>query len=121
MPNLFDLKTPEGRAAYQREWRKNNKEKVKHLGRKNTYGITSEKFHALLEEQEGCCAICHCHFLLELDDESPCVDHDHVTGEIRGLLCKRCNTGIGMFGDQVLLFKSAIRYLSRMKRRKNVA
>lgn len=61
--------------------------RVGHLRR--TYGITEEQYDQLLREQEGCCAVCQKHeseFTVRL-----AVDHDHQSGEIRGLLCRYCN------------------------------
>lgn len=42
-----------------------------------------------------------------------CIDHDHKTGEVRGLLCGNCNSGIGMLGDDPRLLEKAIVYLSK--------
>lgn len=76
----------------------------KHL--KRTYGMTVEDYNALLEQQDGVCAICkngHEHAL--------CVDHDHETNEIRGLLCKPCNVAIGNMKDDPERLRSAAMYL----------
>jgi hypothetical protein len=55
------------------------------------YGLSEADFARLLEKQQHMCAICHS----ELKD--PQVDHSHTTGEIRGLLCRVCNLGLGHF------------------------
>lgn len=76
------------------------------------FGLTPEDYIQLLESQEGVCAICKSpeprgrgkHFN---------VDHDHLTGEVRGLLCHGCNTSLGGFKDDPELLRAAIRYLSR--------
>ena len=51
----------------------------------HTYGMSFEEFGRLLIVQNGACAIC------EQDDKRLCIDHDHATGQIRGLICDRCN------------------------------
>lgn len=70
------------------------------------YGLTEEAYAQLVDEQEGCCAICGVYlgFLLF-------VDHDHTTEKVRGLLCKSCNSGIGLLGDTIAGVLSALRYL----------
>ena len=60
----------------------------------------------LLEEQNGRCAICE-EILFD-----PELDHNHDTDEIRGLLCPKCNRGIGQFKDNPLLLVKAIEYLT---------
>jgi len=80
--------------------------RAEHLRR--TFGMTHEAYDALLEEQGGCCAICgrapkpgkHLH-----------VDHDHDTGEVRGLLCFSCNVGVGNFGNDVERLERTVDYL----------
>jgi len=62
--------------------------------RKN-YGITIDDYNKMFEEQNGCCKLCGRHqseqkFRL-------CVDHNHETGRVRGLLCTRCNVGLGYY------------------------
>jgi hypothetical protein len=73
---------------------------------KARYGITAEQFDVILAEQGGLCAICR---------EKPAVhvDHDHVTGAIRGLTCFNCNGGLGQFRDRVDIMRQAIHYLER--------
>ena len=73
------------------------------------YKLTRAKYDAMLQAQDGLCAICRS----PTEKERLCVDHDHATGAVRGLLCKRCNTGIGYLRDSIELLDSAIQYLKR--------
>lgn len=72
-----------------------NPEYYKEIARKSRYGITKEEYNYLLDTQKGCCAICKKHqteFKRKLS-----VDHCHTTEKVRGLLCIRCNTLLGIF------------------------
>jgi len=65
----------------------------KHYRRK--YGITLEDYNKLYSNQNGCCSICHRpQFELE---KTLSVDHDHITGKVRGLLCNGCNGRLAWF------------------------
>jgi len=96
------------------EWRNKNKEKVAKKSRarylKSKYGISLKEYDTLLTEHNYCCAICGVH-----EDQADrgylCVDHDHVTGKVRGLLCNKCNTGIGLLGDSFEALANAYKYL----------
>ena len=72
---------------------------------KRRYGLTVEEYTKQVNEQQGCCAICRKH------TPRLCVDHSHETGENRGLLCHRCNVGLGQFKDNISLLANAIAYL----------
>lgn len=74
-----------------------------------TYGITSLQYEAMKLKQGGC-GICG----KVLRVKKYCVDHDHVTGKVRGLLCSRCNKGLGYFGDNLAGIKKAYEYLLRV-------
>jgi len=84
-------------------------------GRRRTlrqYGITEQAWDLMLARQRGRCAICR------TDTpggrgESWNIDHDHVTGQVRGLLCQRCNLAIGMLGDSPETMRAALRYVER--------
>lgn len=98
-----------------RQWKMNNKEKASVLNRKShlkvKFGITPERYNEMFSEQEGRCAICGKHqeeLKLVLG-----VDHDHSTGEIRGLLCGPCNRNIGSLKDDPDLLQKAIDYLRK--------
>jgi hypothetical protein len=76
------------------------------------YGVTTQDYQRMLAEQSGCCAICG-------TDEpggkgSFHVDHCHDSSRVRGLLCHRCNIGLGQFKDDPVRLPAAIDYLSRM-------
>lgn len=77
------------------------------------FNISVEEYNKLFERQKGCCSICDKHqtnFKYSL-----CVDHDHNTKKIRGLLCKPCNSAIGMLEDDLNLLENAKSYLNCFK------
>lgn len=73
------------------------------------YGITSEQYEMMLEEQNYQCPICERAF--GETGEQAAIDHDHETGAVRGLLCKQCNLGIGNLQDDVTRVRNALQYL----------
>jgi hypothetical protein len=73
------------------------------------FGVTLEQFNAMAEAQGGRCAVCR--DLPGGRRASLFVDHDHATGAVRGLLCNRCNTGIGHLQDCADLLERAAGYL----------
>lgn len=75
------------------------------LNRMKKHGITQQRFESMLTSQDGRCAICGEHMRL------PCIDHDHRSGQVRGLLCTGCNTGIGDLKDDPRVVKAALDYL----------
>ena len=75
-----------------------------HLRRR--YGITSADVDRMIEAQGGVCAICQ-------EREPKHVDHDHMTGVVRGVLCFCCNQGLGNFRDRQDVMQAAIDYLER--------
>lgn len=70
------------------------------------YGLTVEQYEIMCLMQNNLCAIC-----CEEPEENLHVDHDHVTGEVRGLLCNNCNNGLGRFKDNIESLENAILYL----------
>ena len=78
---------------------------------KSRYGITLEEYKILLKEQKSKCAICGSEETRRKGTENLAVDHDHETGKIRGLLCHKCNRGIGFLQDSTEVLKKAIIYL----------
>jgi hypothetical protein len=82
------------------------------MRRLSRLGITREHFDRLWVEQQGKCAICGKE-MTKIGMDGAHVDHDHEMDVIRGLLCKKCNSGIGMFRDSVDLLRAAICYLEK--------
>ena len=74
--------------------------------------IRLSEYRQLLERQSGKCAICG-NVSADAHYRALLVDHDHVTGKIRGLLCNECNIGLGRFKDSIDLLRQAITYLEQ--------
>jgi hypothetical protein len=97
-----------GKASYAmltQEQRDENKRKWGvDYRRLRKYGITKEQYDELLTFQKKRCAICH-------RDRKLVIDHDHVTGKVRGLLCNDCNATLGFVQDKIEVLANAIDYL----------
>ena len=103
-------------SAFSKAWLKKHPEKKleyamngykRHLRVK--FGLTIQDYDDMYIEQGGCCAICGVH--QSETQKRLCIDHNHETGNVRGLLCDRCNTSIGKFNDDINLLRNAIKYL----------
>jgi hypothetical protein len=103
-----------------KKWRQNNKEHLRrymqrperkahrrNYDRLRRIGITQEQVDAKLAEQGNVCGLCG----LPFGDEAPRADHNHATGEFRGMLHRHCNLGLGTFNDDPTLLAKAARYL----------
>lgn len=107
---------PERTSTNGQRWRAANPEHNKKKNRRwelhTKYGITPEQFDDLLAAQNGECACC---YTSEPGGQwdTFCIDHDHTTGKIRGLLCHRCNLAIGMLGDSLEGVERAMEYMRR--------
>jgi hypothetical protein len=125
MEDAMAFKDLEKDKAWQKEWKRKNKEKIaaynkaryetkkeaiRNYNLQSQYGITAENYNEMFANQKGCCKICGIHqdeFTRKLS-----VDHCHATGEVRGLLCHNCNSLLGHAKDDVDILKSAIDYLT---------
>jgi hypothetical protein len=94
-------------------WRLKNRaqrlEKMREIHLRNKFGLTPCEYDRILESQGGVCALCECP---PTPGISLHVDHDHGTGEIRGLLCVRCNNALGLFREDPDLLRRAARYVT---------
>lgn len=106
-------KCPIERKKYKQKQYQDNKDKFMARAMKRQYfkryGVTPEDWDKMYLEQDGCCKICGAHQLSLSKRLS--VDHCHNTGKVRGLLCMRCNAGLGNFKDDPDLLLVAINYL----------
>lgn len=121
------------RCLQAKQWRVNNPDKAKAIAERakpkqreyyesgrgkyqsrkgllTRYGLTLEQYNAMVEAQGGVCAICG-----KPEDREKTynlsVDHCHVTGRIRGLLCAKCNSALGHMEDNITYLQNAISYL----------
>ncbi len=102
---------------YSKEWRIKNSEKMaiykKKSILKNTYGISVKEFDSMINKQKGGCALCGKSNPRSNNKTGLCIDHNHATGKVRGLLCDKCNRGLGLFNEDVDVLKKAIIYLQK--------
>ncbi len=89
-----------------REWRKRNPRRWRPRILAKQYGWTPEDYRNAVVGQAGRCLVCH-----RVPPKDLVVDHDHATGQVRGLLCDMCNRMLGHAQDRVDNFRAAIRYL----------
>ena len=102
----------ESAKQYKRDYNNNRYDPLKNKNNKlkKAYGIGLEEYNQLFENQQGCCAVCGIH-QSELT-RSLAVDHCHTTGAIRGLLCSKCNTALGLLNESEQIMKNLIKYMS---------
>ena len=93
-----------------KQWRIDNVEMIQGH-RLKKYGMTYAEYQFLLQQQHGGCAICST--AVPRGNGGFHVDHDHVTGKIRGLLCHSCNTAIGLLCHDTKLLQLSIVYLTK--------
>lgn len=105
-------KSPAAQEA-QKQHKLKNKEKYKEYAlstKVKKYGIDKKVYLEMQQTQQHCCKICGVH---EKDTKQKelCIDHNHVTKAVRGLLCHSCNVALGFFKDDVSLLLKAIKYV----------
>jgi hypothetical protein len=102
-------KDPEVRRRYRREYMRRWRAENPGLQTARLYGVSVELLWGLLHAQGHRCAICRKPF----GDKTPHVDHDHKTHKVRGLLCVRCNVGLGhVEHDRGKWVRKAMKYLA---------
>lgn len=96
-----------------KQWKINNPDKVANKRYKARYGITLIQYQSKLTEQNNKCLICNIDEK-ETKHKKLVVDHNHKTGEVRGLLCHNCNCALGHFKDSIQILKNALNYLIKL-------
>jgi len=100
-------------AEYQKQYRIKNGESLRQYAREHhamyRYGISKKQLDKLVDICGSSCQICGASLSVS---NPPHVDHNHDTGEVRGILCRCCNSGLGLFQDSTMFLKKAIEYLS---------
>jgi hypothetical protein len=89
------------------------KRSVKNCQLSRNYGISLKEFENMVAKQNGKCLICN-----KKPQKTLCVDHDHACGDVRGLLCSNCNTGLGLFKENTASLQRAIDYLLEYRKKK---
>lgn len=100
--------TPKSARA-KRQYKRTAKGRISNMRhfRKRQYGLTDGAYNEMLTKQGGLCAVCSIHM------PHPQVDHNHLTGKVRALLCKLCNMGLGSFHDSPTRLRTAALYLEK--------
>lgn len=111
----YRIKNKEKRLQAAIKWNIENKESRRISSRKHwlkkTYQISPEEWDNKFEKQKGCCSICGRHqseFKRQLS-----VDHNHITGEVRDLLCTSCNQAFGYVNEDINILEKMIAYAKR--------
>lgn len=104
-----DTYDPVKSSIYHKEKYRSNPDKERNRQLIKNFGITLDDYDKMFNKQEGRCKICNRH-RIEFN-KALAVDHCHATGIIRGLLCRDCNTGLGLFDDNTETLKKAVNYL----------
>lgn len=115
----FSIEDKASRAEWQKVWYAQNPRRERNADLKKRYGITVEEFEVKVIAQKGLCAICNRPERAAVRNgkaRSLAVDHDHVSGAVRDLLCTGCNSGLGHFEDNSELLKAAAAYLERHRK-----
>lgn len=96
-------------AQHSAEGRQRERVQLLRRKREREYGLIHDEYLALIEAQGNACAICGDHG----QRRALAVDHDHLTGQVRGLLCDRCNPMLGYARDNIAVLEAAIEYLKK--------
>ncbi len=105
------LKSGDSKKARDK-WEARNGKRFRFLQKLKKYNLTEKSYAKLLCSQDNSCAICTAN-LESLNSRQVHIDHNHSTGRVRGILCNKCNQGLGLFNESILLFKKAVYYMGQ--------
>lgn len=94
-----------------KDWVERNKNTARERYLQSKYGIGENEYHAMLLSQNNSCPLCEREFSSSWGASAPVVDHCHLQGHVRGILCNECNRGLGYFHDNKRALENAIKYL----------
>lgn len=92
--------------AADRKWESYFRDK----GLRRRYGISSEQYEEMRERQGGACAVCR-----QVPEGNLCVDHSHADGQVRDLLCRSCNSALGLAKENAETLRGLAEYLERWR------
>ena len=98
--------------SYYEENIKHIKSRLRFTNLRSRYGLKDGEYENILSSQEGKCAICG---TSEFIGNGPHVDHNHLTKKVRGILCTKCNVGLGYFCDDPEILIKASNYLRKVR------
>lgn len=116
MKHLLKSRCNDCLGSEYKRWSKANPETIREYRAKDKWtlkkrckrhGISETEFWSIYEEQDGTCPVCD----KAVEAEDSAIDHNHNTGKVRGILCKPCNRGIGLLGDNPKTMIRAAAYL----------
>lgn len=121
-----DKRRNDGRHSWCRpctaEWARNDRAKpssrhrehIRNSHLKRNYGLTPEQRDEMFDSVDGKCELCGHEMMRRGKSQyGSVIDHDHVSGKMRGMICSRCNTGLGKLGDSIAGLIKAVDYLAR--------
>jgi hypothetical protein len=101
--------------ANNKKWREENKEQdalvMLKARLKRKYNLSIDEYKTLIESQNNSCKVCGTHAKNNLKGKLY-IDHCHTTGKVRGLLCMKCNSALGLLNDDKALIQNLLDYLS---------
>jgi len=103
------------KAAYNKDWHTGHRDENRARRLKRNYGLTIKAFNDLLASQGEKCAVCG---KKNWGRWGPVIDHDHETGDVRGILCRQCNMAAGLLGDDSERARLLSAYLRGHKKEK---
>jgi len=113
-----------------KKWREDNKEKLASIDKNwrslpvnilktregrilKTYNISLEELSEMIDSQRGCCKICGKSLIDPDSNRNYDIDHNHETGKVRGLLCTKCNTALGLMFEDIKALEAMITYIKQ--------
>jgi hypothetical protein len=103
-------KDPAANKAYHQNYELKYRDRRRDKTLQKRYGINSQQYDEMFNQQLGCCAICGRH--QSVLKQRLHIDHCHRSGKVRKLLCQQCNQCLGFVGDNPEILSNMIKYLS---------